>query len=62
MDTHDWVVVTALTLLLAEGFALSVFPQQLRQMLLEADLQVMRAAGLVETCVAVVLLGLLLGS
>lgn len=59
MTMHDWVVVAALTLVLAEGFALSVFPQQLKHVLAEIDLETMRKAGLVETCLAVVLLGLL---
>lgn len=60
MDTVHWVALGALTLMLAEGFVLSVFPQQLRQMLLEAEAGLLQAAGLVETCVAVVLMALLL--
>lgn len=62
MTLHDWVVAGALTLILAEGFALAVFPQQLKQVVQEIDVQSMQMAGLVETCLAVALLGLLLGA
>lgn len=60
MTMHDWVVAGALTLILAEGFALAVFPQQLKLVLQQLDVQAMRTAGLIETCIAVTLLGLLL--
>ena len=33
----QWITITALTLLLAEGFVLSVFPQQVKQLLEDAE-------------------------
>lgn len=46
----------ALTLFLAEGFALSVFPRQFRQLLIETDPRWLQVAGLAETAVAVALI------
>ncbi|HWB08204.1 MAG TPA: hypothetical protein VG826_03225 [Pirellulales bacterium] len=56
MDAARWLTVMALSLLLAEGFTLSVFPRQFRDLLVEADPRMLQAAGLAETVVAVVLL------
>ena len=56
MDAARWLTVMALSLLLAEGFTLSVFPQQFKTLLVEADPRLLQAAGLAETVVAVVLL------
>ena len=56
MDAARWLTVMALSLLLAEGFTLSVFPQQFKNLLVEADPRLLQAAGLAETVVAVVLL------
>ena len=56
MDAARWLTVMALSLLLAEGFTLSVFPQQFKALLTEADPRLLQAAGLAETVVAVVLL------
>ncbi|HEX7379952.1 MAG TPA: hypothetical protein VF278_22705 [Pirellulales bacterium] len=46
----------ALSLLLAEGFVLSVFPRQFKELLTEADPKMLQAAGLAETVVVVVLM------
>lgn len=56
MDPARWLTVMALSLLLAEGFILSVFPRQFKELLTEADPKMLQAAGLAETVVAVVLM------
>jgi hypothetical protein len=56
MDTGRWLTAMALTLFLAEGFALSVFPRQFRQLLIETDPRWLQVAGLAETAVAVALI------
>jgi hypothetical protein len=56
MDASRWLTLMALSLLLAEGFALSVFPRQFKELLSEADPRWLQAAGLAETVVAVVLM------
>ncbi|HVX10407.1 MAG TPA: hypothetical protein VHC22_04465 [Pirellulales bacterium] len=56
MDASRWMTLMALSLLLAEGFALSVFPRQFKELLSEADPRWLQAAGLLETVVAVVLM------
>lgn len=56
MDAGRWLTVIALSLLLAEGFALSVFPRQFKELLTEADPRFLQAAGLAETVIAVVLM------
>jgi hypothetical protein len=62
MDIARWLTVTALTLFLAEGFALSVFPLQFKQFLTQADPRTLQALGLIETIVAVGLIaGILVG-
>jgi hypothetical protein len=61
MDVPRVMTVLALTLLLAEGFALSVFPVQFKQMLNEANPRALQAIGLIETVVSVGLIaGILL--
>ena len=52
MDPVRWIMVLALTLFLAEGFTLSVFPTQFREFLLEMDPRMLQAAGLAETIIA----------
>ena len=62
MNVAHWLTLTALTLFLAEGFTLSVFPTQFKQFLLEVDPRTLQAMGLVETTVAVALIaGILVG-
>jgi hypothetical protein len=62
MDVAHWVTIIALTLFLAEGFTLSVFPTQFKEFLVEADPRALQAMGLVETVVAVGLIaGILVG-
>lgn len=56
MDAARWLTVMALSLLLAEGFALSVFPRQFKELMTEADPRLLQAAGLAETVIAVVLM------
>lgn len=46
----------ALTLFLAEGFTLSVFPVQFREFLLEMEPRMLQAAGLAETVIAACLM------
>jgi len=62
MEPVQWIMLLALTLFLAEGFTLSVFPAQMQQMLAEIDPRVLQMAGLVETIIAVALMaGILVG-
>jgi len=56
MDATRWLTVMALSLLLAEGFALSVFPRQFKELMIDVDPRVLQIAGLAETVVAVVLM------
>ncbi|MES1213514.1 MAG: hypothetical protein ABUL64_02925 [Singulisphaera sp.] len=56
MDVARWVTLTALTLFLMEGFALSVFPTQFKEFLVQADPRAMQLMGLVETVIAVSLI------
>ena len=37
METTRWITVIALTLLLAEGFTLSMFPAQFQRLLMEVE-------------------------
>jgi hypothetical protein len=46
------MTMLALSLFLAEGFALSVFPVQFKEFLQEAEPRMLQVAGLVETLVA----------
>jgi len=62
MDFARWITLIALTIFLAEGFTLSVFPAQFKQFLIEADPRTLQAMGLVETVLAVGLIaGILIG-
>ena len=62
MEPVRWMTLVALTLFLAEGFTLSMFPAQFKEFLLEADPRLLQAAGLAETVLAAGLIaGLLLG-
>ena len=51
-----WIIVLALTLLLAEGVALSFFPRQFKELLSESDPRWLQAAGVLETLLAIALL------
>ena len=56
------IMILALTLFLAEGFALSVFPNHVKEYLLEVDPRMLQLAGLAETLVAAGLMaGILFG-
>ena len=56
MEPVRWMTMLALALFLAEGFALSVFPNQVKEFLLQMEPRMLQAAGLVETLVAAGLL------
>lgn len=56
MDPVRWITVVAVTFLLVEGFALSLFPEQIRQLLTESDARSVQMAGLFEATVGAVLL------
>lgn len=56
MDGGRWITVLALTLLLAEGVALSFFPRQFKELLTESDPRWLQIAGVVETLLAAALL------
>lgn len=58
MDPARWITILALTIFLAEGFTLSVFPVQFKELLTELDPRALQAVGLVETIVA---MGLIAG-
>jgi uncharacterized protein YjeT (DUF2065 family) len=60
MDLPQWITVTALSILLAEGCMLSLFPAQFRQMLNEVDPRWLQLAGLCEIVLAAGLLAILL--
>ena len=55
MDAVRWISLVAVTLLLAEGFALSLFPEQIRRLLTESDSRSLQIAGLFEATVGAVL-------
>jgi len=62
MNNAQWVTAIATTIFLLEGFVLSVFPEQFKQMVAEADPKSLQVAGAAETFVAVCLLaGLFFG-
>lgn len=62
MDAVRWIMVLALALFLAEGFALSVFPVQFRDLVSQLDARTLQAAGLMETVLAAALIvGVILG-
>jgi hypothetical protein len=56
MDIARWITMFALTLFLAEGFTLSIFPNQFREFLVQADPRTLQLTGLVETMVALSLI------
>lgn len=56
MDAGRWLTIIALSILIAEGFALSVFPRQFKELMTEVDPRLLQAAGLAETVIAVVLM------
>lgn len=60
MDFVRWTCLVVVGLFLLEGFLLSVFPDQFRRMLAEAEPGALQAAGFVETLIAVGLLAALL--
>lgn len=60
MDAVRWISLVAVTLLLAEGFALSLFPQQIRQLLIDSDSRSLQIAGLFEATVGAVLFAALM--
>lgn len=55
-------MLAALALFLAEGFALSVFPVQFRDLISQLEPRTLQAAGLMETVLAAALMaGVLFG-
>jgi uncharacterized protein YjeT (DUF2065 family) len=55
-------MLVALSLFLAEGFALSVFPTQMKELVSQLEPRVLQAAGLCETVLAAALIaGVLFG-
>ena len=62
MDVASWITMFALTLFLAEGFTLSVFPSQFKEFLIQADPRTLQLTGLVETLVALSLIAGILAS
>lgn len=58
MELARWLIVMALTLFLAEGFALTVFPRQFKALLVEADPRSLQVLGLIET---IIVAGLITG-
>jgi hypothetical protein len=62
MEPARWITVLALTLFLAEGFALTVFPRQFKAFLVEADPRSLQMLGLIETVIAAGLItGIVIG-
>ena len=60
MDPLRWITVAAVCIFFIEGFVLSVYPEQLRQILIESEPRSLQMAGWAETAVAVGLLAALL--
>lgn len=56
MTLRDWITASAVGMFLLEGFFLSVFPQQVREFFLQADVRTIKFAGLLETVLAIVML------
>jgi uncharacterized protein YjeT (DUF2065 family) len=56
MEPLRWVSVGVLSLFLLEGFVLSVFPEQFKQMMSEAEPRTLQVAGFFETILAIGLL------
>lgn len=62
MEPARWITILALTLFLAEGFALTVFPRQFKALLVEADPKALQLLGLIETVIAAGLItGIVIG-
>lgn len=57
MPIANWITITAVLFILLEGFVLSVFPEQFKQLLAQADSRSLQIAGVFETVIAVSLLG-----
>ncbi len=63
MDVIRWMTLLALSIFLAEGFTLSMFPAQFQQFLTTADPKLLQVLGVAETLLAAGLItGLLMGS
>ena len=60
MPIANWIAITAVLFILLEGFVLSVFPEQFKHLLAQADARALQTAGVMETLIAVCLLGGLL--
>jgi len=56
MEPIRWIMLVALGLFLAEGFTLSVFPVQFRDLVSQLEPRMLQAAGLMETVVAAALM------
>jgi len=52
VDPVRLIMLVALTLFLAEGFTLSVFPAQFKEFLMEVEPRYLQAIGLAETIIA----------
>jgi hypothetical protein len=62
MEPARWITILALTLFLAEGFALTVFPRQFKAFLVESDPRALQMLGLIETVIAAGLItGIVMG-
>jgi hypothetical protein len=62
MDPIRWIMLIALSLFLAEGFALSVFPAQFRDLISQLEPKALQTLGLIETVLAAALIaGVLFG-
>lgn len=60
MSMLRWICLAVLCFLLLEGFILSVFPNQFKQMMSEAEPGALQFAGIVETLLAVALISAVL--
>lgn len=56
MDPIRWIMLVALSLFLAEGFALSVFPGPIKELISQLEPRSLQTAGLVETVLAAALI------
>jgi uncharacterized protein YjeT (DUF2065 family) len=63
MPIAHWITLTAVSFILIEGFVLSIFPEQFKQLLSQADARSLQIAGALETLIAVSLFaGLMFGT
>jgi uncharacterized protein YjeT (DUF2065 family) len=60
MDPLRYITLAAVCLIFVEGFVLSLFPEQLREIISQADPKSLQMAGWAETAVAIGLLAALL--